>query len=257
MTRNDQTLLALVRAGIQGEKPADPALDGSDWETVLELAERHKLLPLVLDAAFSLPSARAVLGKSLPPGGKVSPEATDEGRSDWRALVLSQVNRQVVQENEFLNLILALRERGLEPLVVKGAICRKLYPKPLLRPSVDDDLLIRPEQVAAFHAALLELGLLEDHGATDPNALWELSYHKPDSPLYIELHTCLFDPESFIQTCFSRSSASWEVFTSASIFAERSSPSAEPSFCFFRYIKYSILPSGPLMGEKSRPRMAK
>ncbi len=202
MTRTEEAFLALVRAGIQGEKPTDPALGGSEWETVLELAERHKLLPLVLDAAFSLPSARAVLGKSLPPGGKVSPEATDEGRPDWRTLVLSQVNRQVVQENEFLNLILALRERGLEPMVVKGAICRKLYPKPLLRPSVDDDLLIRPEQAAAFHAALLELGLTEDHGTDDPEALWELSYHKPDSPLYIELHTCLFDPESPIFSGF-------------------------------------------------------
>lgn len=202
MTRAEVAFLALVRAGIQGEKPADPALDGSEWETVLELAERHKLLPLVLDAAFSLPSARAVLGKSLPPRGKAAPQGPDEGRQDWRALALAQLNRQVVQENEFLNLILALRERGLEPLVVKGAICRKRYPKPLLRPSVDDDLLIPPEQAAAFHAALLELGLTEDHGATDPNALWELSYHKPDSPLYIELHTCLFDPESPIFSGF-------------------------------------------------------
>ncbi len=202
MTRVEEAFLALVKAGIQGEKPTDPQLSSSEWNQLLQLSEAHKLLPLVLDAAFSLPSARAVLGKSLPPGGKVAPQGPDEGRQDWRALALAQLNRQVVQENEFLNLILALRARGLEPLVVKGAVCRKLYPKPLLRPSVDDDLLVRPEEAAAFHAALLELGLTEDHGATDPNALWELSYHKPDSPLYIELHTCLFDPESPIFSGF-------------------------------------------------------
>ena len=115
---------------------------------------------------------------------------------DWKALVLEQVARQVRQENEFLNLILALRARGLEPVVVKGCVCRALWPKPLLRPSVDDDLLIPPDQAPAFHAALLDLGLTPDDPAADPQTAWELSYHKPNSPLYIELHKRLFEPGS-------------------------------------------------------------
>ena len=185
MTRAEEAFLALVRAGIQGEKPADPALDGSEWEAVLELAERHTLLPLVLDAAFGL---RSLMAQGT---GKQPVDVLEQ-----RKTVLTQVNRQVVQENEFLNLILALRERGLEPLVVKGAVCRKLYPKPLLRPSVDDDLLIPPEQAAAFHAALQELDLKPDNSRYDPETDWELSYHRPGSPLYVELHKCLFDPKS-------------------------------------------------------------
>ena len=123
MTKIESALTELLRAALHGASPIDPQLSGAEWEQLFQMAERHKLLPLVLDAAFSLPSARAVLGKSLPPGGKESPEATDEGRPDWRTLVLSQVNRQVVQENEFLNLILALRERGLEVCAARrGAI---------------------------------------------------------------------------------------------------------------------------------------
>ena len=101
MTRAEEAFLALVRAGIQGEKPADPALDGSEWEAVLELAERHKLLPLVLDAAFGL---RSLMAQGT---GKQPVDVLEQ-----RKTVLTQVNRQVVQENEFLNLILALRERG-------------------------------------------------------------------------------------------------------------------------------------------------
>ena len=190
MTRADTALMELLCAVFREEKPADPKLEAADWEALLKQADAHRLLAVILDAAFALPSLRAS-------GAQNGPDLRA-----WREEALSQINRQVVQENEFLNLILALRERGLEPLVVKGAICRALYPKPLLRPSVDDDLLIRPEQAAAFHAALLELGLTEDHGATNPEALWELSYHKPDSPLYIELHTCLFDPESPIFSGF-------------------------------------------------------
>ena len=134
------------------------------------------------------------------PGGQIA-RATDAS-PDWKAAVLEQVSRQAIQENEFLNLILALRKRGLEPVVVKGAVCRALYPKPLLRPSVDDDLLIPPEQAPAFHAALLELGLTADEPAADPEKAWELSYHKPESSLYIELHKCLFDPDSEVFRSF-------------------------------------------------------
>ena len=245
MTKAETAFLALLRAALHGETPADPGLEPEEWQKLLRHSERHKLLPLILDAAWSLPSCRAALRQSLPPGGKVSrPEAvTDEGAErqaavstngskcgepphpssgfretpestfpsrgrlngeypDWKAAVLEQVSRQAIQENEFLNLILALRERGLEPVVVKGAVCRALYPKPLLRPSVDDDLLIPPEQAPAFHAALLELGLTADEPAANPEKAWELSYHKPNSPLYIELHKCLFDPDSEVFRSF-------------------------------------------------------
>ncbi len=245
MKRTEEFLLELLRAGLHTEKPADPALNPEEWKELLRLAEAHKLLPLILDAAWSLPSCRAALRQSLPPGGKVSrPEAvTDEGAErqaavstngskcgepphpssgfretpestfpsrgrlnreypDWKTAALAQVSRQAIQENEFLNLILALRERGLEPVVVKGAVCRALYPKPLLRPSVDDDLLIPADQAPAFHAALLELGLTADDPAADPEKAWELSYHKPNSPLYIELHKCLFDPDSEVFRSF-------------------------------------------------------
>lgn len=190
MTREDRALLDLVRGALLGENPADPDLDAAGWQGLLRQAESHKLLPLVVDAAIRLPSLyRASQGADAPFTLK-----------ELRNRALEQVDRQVRQENEFLNLILALRGMGLEPLAVKGAVCRALYPKPLLRPSVDDDLLIRPEQASAFHAALLGQNLTEDHGIRDPAAdlreIWELSYHRPESPLYIELHKALFDPDS-------------------------------------------------------------
>ena len=275
MENTDHALMNLLRSVLLDEKPADPALTPEEWQALLRSAEAHKLLPLILDAACALPSCRHALSRhserteesaspvqSLPLGGKVSPQATDEvlsrqaapstdqtvpvtpphpssglretpdatfpsrGRQteapvsghserseesaspsrsagnlpanspDWKVLVLEQVTRQAIQENEFLNLILDLRARGLEPVVMKGCVCRALYPKPLLRPSVDDDLLIPDELAPAFHAALLELGMTADEPDADVEKAWELSYHKPNSPLYIELHKRLFDPES-------------------------------------------------------------
>ena len=206
MTKIETAFLVLFRAALHEQKPADPELSPEEWEELLRLAERHKLLPLVLDAAVALPSCRAALkgasAQSLPLEGKVSPQATDEVASrfqpapDWKEKALEQAARQAVQENEFLNAVLELQKRGLDPVVMKGPVCRALYPKPLLRPSVDDDLLLPDDGGEAYHAALLELGLTADDPAADPATAWELSYHKPESPLYLELHKRLFDPGS-------------------------------------------------------------
>lgn len=185
MTRENEAFLELVRCAIHAEQPTDPELESAQWEALLRQAEVHKLLPLVLDAANGLRSLH-----TRRPG-----ETVPDFRA-WRDRAMAQINRQAVQENEFLNLLLELRKQGLEPLVVKGSVCRGLYPKPLLRPSVDDDLFIPAAQAPAYHAALQALGLLPDEPEADPEKAWELSYHRPNSPLYIELHKCLFDPDS-------------------------------------------------------------
>ena len=236
MTKTETAFLYILRAVLHEEKPADPGLTGEEWAALLRLAEAHKLLPLILDAACGLPSYRntaapvrtvAARPESLPIEGKASAQPTDElaerqpaasaqqnkpetpyqaarrkdgARSSappaWKEMALEQVARQAIQENEFLNLILALQARGLEPVVMKGCVCRALWPKPLLRPSVDDDLLIPDDQAAAYHTALLAFGMTADEPDVDLDKAWELSYHKPNSPLYIELHKRLFDPES-------------------------------------------------------------
>lgn len=244
MNNYEHALMRLLRDALQGEKPEDPELTAGEWSQLLRLAERHKLLPIVLDAACALPSCRAAIARHSerseaepknPPSSAERPDPrapqtssvgrpdprppqapekkTDrrgpvpgprndkegEGKNsepDWKQMVLEQVSRQALQENEFLNLILFLRERGLEPVVMKGALCRALYPKPLLRPSVDDDVLIPGDKGPDYHRALLDFGMTADDPDMDPETAWELSYHKPDSPLYVEAHKVLFDPES-------------------------------------------------------------
>ena len=236
MTKTETAFLYILRAVLHEEKPVDPGLTGEEWAALLRLAETHKLLPLILDAACGLPSYRntaapvrtvAARPESLPIEGKASAQPTDElaerqpaasaqqnkpetpyqaarrkdgARSSappaWKEMALEQAARQAIQENEFLNLILALQKQGLDPVVMKGPVCRNLYPRPLLRPSVDDDLLIADDQVAAYHAALLAFGMTADDPDANLDKAWELSYHKPNSPLYIELHKRLFDPDS-------------------------------------------------------------
>lgn len=180
MTAVESALLALTAAAVRGEAPTDPELSAPDWMELFRLADLHKLLPLIADAAVPLPSLRSAV----------------QGGLDWEKIttaVFSQVNRQACQENEFLNLLIELRGEGLEPLVLKGPVLRALYPRPLLRPSVDDDLFVPSARLPDYHRAFLAHGLTADKPDADLQTADELAYHRPGSPLYLELHAALFD----------------------------------------------------------------
>ena len=260
MKQTETAFLEILRAALRETLPADPGLSAGEWQDLLRLAEAHKLLPLILDAAWSLPSLRAALRpagrpdrppspapvgrpdprppypppvgadahigpstspvQSLPLEGKVSPQATDElvprrgskaddssASPDWQARALQQATSQALRENDFLNLILGLQARGLEPLLLKGAVCRALWPKPLLRSSEDEDLLIPPGSGPVYHAALLELGLTPYEPNGDLNRSTELCYYKKDSSLFVELNVCFFDPDSDVLRPFNEALA--------------------------------------------------
>ena len=181
MTAAQQGFLDILKACLQNEKPEDPKLDPEGWAELVRMAAIHSLLPYVLDAVFTLPSFSALDLKQ---------------KTAWRDKALEAVTRQVFQENEFLDLILSMQRKGLDPVVLKGAVCRALYPKPFLRPSVDEDLLIPPDQICAYHDVLCENGVLPDKPDADLRTTDEPSYHKPDSPTYIELHKYPFPSDS-------------------------------------------------------------
>lgn len=181
MTAAQLAFLAALRDGIRGIRPDDPGLSGEDWASFLRLADEQEVLPLLYDAVYRCASFRTL---------------EIERRRSYREKALQLAGRQVVQSNEFLTLILRAQEKGLDPVVLKGITVRSLYPMPLLRPSVDEDLLVSPETAGEYHGFFLSEGLIPDDPEADPAAVDELSYHRPQSPTYIELHTALFPPDS-------------------------------------------------------------
>ena len=174
-------LLCTLRAVLHGEEVPDPGLSGEDWQKLLRLAEEQEILPLICDAVFRCDSFRSF-------------ETGDKQRFRERTLELAY--RQVVQTNEFLTLVLHAQAEGLDPVVLKGITVRSLYPKPMLRPSVDEDLLVSREETEKYHRFFLSEGLEPDEPEADLSSADELSYHKPQSPTYIELHMSLFPPDS-------------------------------------------------------------
>ena len=175
----NQIFLDALRAGLRGEMlPEQPALTGGDWQQVLAMAELHHLLPVIYEAVYTQTALKPENAPFI---------------SGIKRKVMYQVTMQTLRTSEFLALYGRLREAGVPPLVVKGIVCRNLYPNPDHRISGDEDLLVPPGRFDTCHDVLTACGL-ETAGAAK-NA-YEVSYRKPGSPIHIELHRSLFPPEN-------------------------------------------------------------
>ena len=182
MTSVESTLLFVFQRGIISQTiNKSPECDRTTWEALLQLALENEVLPLVYDTASSFVTFHSL---------------HFESRKEFRDLAIGQSIRQIIQTNEFLTLLLHAQSQGLDPVVLKGISVRSLYPKPYLRPSVDEDILVPRDQARAFYDFLLSEGLTADDPDLDPKTAHEISFHRPESPTYIEMHLELFDHES-------------------------------------------------------------
>ena len=173
--------LALLKNGASASNSNDVDFNELDCDRLFSLAAEQEVFPLIFDTACLSPSFR---------------DLNREKRKEWQEKALRIAIRQIVQTNEFLTLVLHAQAQGLNPVVLKGIVCRSLYPKPMLRPSVDEDLLIPPEETERWHSFFLSEGLSIDEPDLDRAAAAEISYHRQNSPTYIELHKSLFPPNS-------------------------------------------------------------
>ena len=103
---------------------------------------------------------------------------------------------QACRSADFVLLYDYLLEKGLKPLVIKGIVCRSLYPHPEERCSSDEDLWIDSEAYPALHEALLAYGLKLVDSNQNIEESFEVTYEEKESHLYIEVHKTLFPPSS-------------------------------------------------------------
>lgn len=168
----EHLFLEILKTAINEEKlPCDTVLSCEDANRILKLAELHRVLPLIYDKVFDFcpfnEDEKEIISKRT------------------KLLVLQQSFR----EEGFLKVYGELLRKGLKPLVVKGIVCRHLYPKPEFRFSADEDLLILPEEAEAYHRVLSSLGFRKQENCRENP--YETSYFTDDG-LHIELHTSLF-----------------------------------------------------------------
>lgn len=180
MNRDDRFLQAL-RTGIRGgQVDWDEEISVQDWNGLFRLAQRHHVQPLVVDSVYS---CAAFLNQ---------PEAW---RRQLKQAAARQMAAQTLRTTAFLELYSGMREAGLHPLVMKGLVCRELYPVPDARPSSDEDLLIPEEEFVRGTAFLRERGFEPLEPGADPQRSFELGFQRRDGS-YIELHKTPFAPDS-------------------------------------------------------------
>ena len=170
MTAAEQQLIGCLRAFCRNEPAA--LVPGVQPEELHRLAAVHKLVPVVYEALSG------------------EPEAFGEARLRWKQEATLSVALQAKRTEAALRLCAALNAVDVPYALVKGLICRSLYPHPDHRASADEDLFVLPEHRAACEAVLEAQGLVcAEPGETESN--WSCA----ESGLAIELHLQLFSEE--------------------------------------------------------------
>ena len=177
---NRYLFLEILKSALAG-KAYEPGeeISAEQWEQIFRIAQQHQLLPVIVDACYQLPG---LSGSPL--------------LATARSSVRQQVFVQARKTAEFLNLYRKLQQAGAKPLVVKGIICRNLYPNPDHRTSSDEDVLIRPEEFNRCHEAMIAFGMETEENPARFEQQYEIPYRKKGGPLYIELNKSLFAKDS-------------------------------------------------------------
>ena len=182
MEKTDKLLLEALRSFLREEKVEwTQTISEEEWETLFQKAIKHQILPMIFDTVYTCDAFHSL-----------SPQKAEY----YRQLVFRTVMVQTRNTGEFVRLLKYLLNHQLHPLVVKGIVCRSLYPQPDYRPSGDEDVFIFQNEFPKCDQLLREYGMQYADPSKNPEEEHEVPYGKPRSGLCIELHKQLFPPES-------------------------------------------------------------
>lgn len=162
MTEQQTGLISLIRSALTGQACFLPA--SFDLPAALHEAKRHGIIALAFYGACHC---------------GVDPSC--EEMKTMFSLVCKCIAAAGQQDAEISILTETLEAHGIEYMPLKGALLRKVFPKPEMRMMGDVDILIKTEQYPAIRPLMLELeyeeSVVSDH---------EFNWHKPS--LHVELH---------------------------------------------------------------------
>ena len=120
-------------------------LSTQDWEKIYDISQKQQLAPMIYQQIFSNESF----------------QNSDPGfQQFWKGDTIDQAGNQARKSILFLMLFDKMRQNGLTPLIVKGIVCRDLYPNPDLRTSNDEDLYIPRDQFGKMDEFLQAEGFI-------------------------------------------------------------------------------------------------
>lgn len=182
MNKSDELLLEALRASLQNEKVNwDFEIALEEWNLLFKKANIHQILPMIYDAVYDCPAAK-----------KMDPDYF----ASMKRKMMQMVMIQIMKTDEFLRLYQHLNSKDIYPVMVKGIVCRELYPNPDYRSSGDEDMLIDSALFPKCHEAMLEYGMETTVEEERLTVEYEVPYGKKGSPILIELHKSLFPHDS-------------------------------------------------------------
>lgn len=179
MNKEYALFLEAVSAALKSEQVTwEEEISREEWSALFRLAEAHRMLPMVFQGVYNCPAAR---------------EADAGVMRYYRMCSMQMMVLQTRRTAQFREVLKALQDAGVRPLLIKGITCRELYPNPDHRLSSDEDVLIEPEQFALCHQVLTKLGFTTEN-PQDP--AYELSYIRSGDGMLLEIHRSLFPENS-------------------------------------------------------------
>lgn len=176
----EEKLLSCLNAFIHSEKTDTEFENIEEWQRFYKSASIHTVFPMVYETIYGSESMTL-----LPEQVKVL----------FKNNVRVSVTRQILKTEAFLQLYKKLLDENLKVLVVKGIICRNMYPNPDARSSGDEDMYVEEASFKRVHDIFLSNGLKMQEG-DDLDSSQVVTYFDTRTGLHIELHRSLFSKEN-------------------------------------------------------------
>ena len=144
-----------------------------DYSKLYELSNQHQISALIFNQIYSFDDFPV------------------EIKQIWKKDAIKINAFQTRKTMKILHLCKQFSKQNLKVLIVKGLICRSLYPQPDNRQSNDEDLYVQKEDFEAVKDILLKNNFAIVSKSDDVT-----TFIDPISGLSIELHTALFSLES-------------------------------------------------------------
>jgi putative nucleotidyltransferase-like protein len=170
-------LRACVSAGVGGDTDAWGNLARrADWSKLLDLAERHAVMPLLAEGARRL-------GDDAVPA---------EARTTLADTARTQALFTLRMSAELLRIAEAFAAGGVDMLVVKGpALALQAYGDAAMRSYGDLDLLVRDRDIARATRLMLEAGFTAQiplRAIAAGKIPGQYTFRRPEAGLLVELH---------------------------------------------------------------------
>ena len=175
-----QALAAAIRGG---RVNWDGECGQQEWKELFHLAQQHHVVSLILEAVYACPDFCCA------------------EQSLWKREAMLRSAGQTARSAAFEEIYGALLRAGLQPVVMKGIVCRRLYPNPDHRISADEDLLLPMDQFSQAVTLLEEFDWkkLDLQASVDQD--YEIGMVSPQG-LLLELHKTLFSPDgAAVESC--------------------------------------------------------